>query len=188
MRAALVLAAGGSRRFGRADKLLAPLHGRPLLLHAVEQARQSGARRIYVVVSAPRVRRLIGHRRGVIVVQARDPTQGLSASLATGLRALRPIEREVLVFLGDMPFARAPRRMRVPAGSIAARPVYRGMPGHPLLIRTLAAKHATLRGDTGLGGLSEVERVRGTPGNLIDIDSRAALRRARSGSLGRPTR
>jgi molybdenum cofactor cytidylyltransferase len=182
VRAAILLAAGSSRRFGRGDKLLAMLHGRPVLLHALMRARQAGAYRIIVVVPSigGRIGRLIGRQLGVTRVVARRHRDGLGESLKAGLGALRPIEREALIFLGDMPFAAVSRDMRLKPALDAVRPIHRGKPGHPMLLRTLAARAIPLAGDQGLAArLTRVGKVRGDAGSLIDVDTRAALRRAR---------
>lgn len=180
MRAAIILAAGQARRFGGA-KLAARMNGRPLLLHAIDRARGAGAGRIIVVTGA-RAALIARLPRGcgVRIVHARDHRAGMGESLRAGLAALRPIEREVAIFLGDMPFATMPRAMRIPAGYDAARPIVAGRPGHPLLARTAAARAARRRGDRGLAGLARVFEVAGRAGNLIDIDTIAALRRART--------
>jgi molybdenum cofactor cytidylyltransferase len=178
MRAAIVLAAGASRRFGRRDKLKARLGGRSLLDLAVANARACGACRV-LLVSAAR-RRLAG----VTHIQAAHAREGLSASLAAGLAALRPVEREILIFLADMPFACAPR-LRLAAGVDAVRPCFRGQPGHPLLVRAAVAKARLGRGDKGLAGAIRARFVAGTAAHLIDIDTPDALRRARRhGSRG----
>jgi molybdenum cofactor cytidylyltransferase len=172
MRAAIILAAGASRRFGRRDKLQARLGGRTLLEHVIAHARASGARRILLVG---------GKRHGIRGLVALRPPPGrkrLSASLAKGLGALRPVEREVLVFLADMPFAHAPR-MQLRQGFDAVRPAFRGAPGHPVLMRTQAARAALGSGDAGLGGRLRTAFVPGTPAHLIDIDTPEALRRLR---------
>jgi molybdenum cofactor cytidylyltransferase len=182
MRAAILLAAGSSRRFGRGDKLLARLGGRPVLFHALDRAVESGATRVIVVIPSHggRIGRSIRRGGGIVPVVARRHRDGLAESLKAGLHALRPIEREILIFLGDMPFAAAPRGMRLRAGQDAVRPVYRGEPGHPLLVRTAVARSIRLNGDQGLAGkLASVGRIGGGVGNLIDIDTPAALRRAR---------
>jgi molybdenum cofactor cytidylyltransferase len=182
MRAAILLAAGGSRRFGRGDKLMAMLAGRPVLLRALACARASGAARIIVVVPSAggRVGRQIGRQSGVTRVVARRHRDGLAASLAAGLRALRPIEREALVFLGDMPFASAPRGIRLRPGQDAVRPIHAEEPGHPMLVRSAAARAACVSGDRGLGAVLErIGRVRGMPGCLTDLDTRTALAKAR---------
>lgn len=181
MRAAILLAAGGSRRFGRGDKVLATLKGRALLFHALDRAKASGVGRVIVVVPSRggRVGRAIVPGGGIVPVVARRHRDGLAASLQAGLAALRPIEREVLVFLADMPFATAPKGLRLGAGQAAVRPVWRGKPGHPLLVRTAVARRVALSGDQGLAGrLKDIGAVAGGPGNLIDIDTPAALRRA----------
>ena len=154
MRAAILLAAGSSRRFGRGDKLIAILAGRPLLLHALDRARATGVRRV-IVVTAPgggSVARLVRAARDPHIrhVRAARHGDGLSASLAAALKAVRPIERELLIFLADMPFAQAPRALRLPCGHHAARPETGGRPGHPLLVRTHAARAAShAAGDAG---------------------------------------
>jgi molybdenum cofactor cytidylyltransferase len=178
MRAAIILAAGASRRFGRQDKLRTRLHGRPLLDHAIARAHESGARSIVVVVSRPI------DARGVRKVRIANPQNGLSFSLSAGLKALRPIDREALIFLGDMPLAQAPA-MRLRPGIDAVRPSHRGLPGHPMLVRTCAARRALASGDSGLAGKLRTAIVRGFSGNVLDVDTRTMLRRVRyHGSRG----
>ena len=185
MRAAIVLAAGASRRFGRHDKLLALLHRRPLVRHAIERAREAGAGRLLVVYSHPRVAHAIGRAGDVRLVRAANARAGLSASLAAGLRALRPIEREALIFLGDMPFATVPPQLRLPPGFAAIRPAFCGRPGHPLLVRVAAARALSFAGDRGLAGQAPTATVPGTIGNVLDVDRRVALRAVRAGSHAR---
>lgn len=184
MRATLLLAAGSSRRFGRGDKLLATLHGRPLIAHAIENALSSGAGRLIVVIPSRGGR--LGRRIAAItrgrcaIVVARDHERGMGSSLAAGLAALRPIEREVLVFLGDMPFAFAPRRLRLCPGLEAARPMVEGVPGHPMLVRRDVAARVRPLGERGLASSSiRVGSIAGGAGHRIDIDTPAALARAR---------
>ena len=115
-------------------------------------------------------------------VFASDYRAGIGASLLAGLRAVRPIEREIVMFLGDMPLAAMPRAARLTAGYDAVRPTYRGLPGHPLLVRTDAARRLAQAGDRGLAAAldpARVVRVRGGPGTILDLDDRTALRRVR---------
>ena len=178
MRAAIILAAGASRRFGRRDKLRERLAGRRLIDHVIANARASGVRRVLLVTSAPI------QARGVTRIRARNAQSGLSASLAAGLAALRPIEREALIFLADMPFARAPR-LRLRAGIEAIRPAFRGQPGHPMLIRVRIAKDRLGKGDRGLGGALRTALVCGSAAHVLDVDTPGALRRVRRhGSRG----
>ncbi|MEH3106581.1 MAG: NTP transferase domain-containing protein [Sphingomonas fennica] len=175
MRAAIVLAAGASRRFGRANKLLMPIAGRPVLAHAVARA---AARRVIVVTGADAGRTArIARAGGAEVVRARDHAAGLSASLGRGLARLRPIDRELLVYLGDMPFVPDARRWRL-AGADAVRPDR----GHPVLLRTAAVRALPLSGDAGLAPLLKRLRVRtiaAGPGARLDLDTRVAWMRMR---------
>ena len=193
MRAALLLAAGGSRRFGRGDKLTARVGGRTLLHHALERAAGTGVQRLVVVIPSfgGRIGRLAAaaasRSRGMRIVRAARHRDGLGASLAAGLSALRPIDREVLIFLADMPLATVHRRVRLGAGQDALRPVFRGKPGHPMLVRTMVARGiVNERGDSGLAGGLSAEGWRGSAANLIDIDTPAALRAFRRGHYRAP--
>jgi molybdenum cofactor cytidylyltransferase len=181
LRAAIILAAGASRRFGPRDKLSARLNGRSLLDHAIANARASGACRILLVTRA-------GVRRPGLTPIGLPASAALSASVAAGLAALRPIEREALIFLADMPFARA-LRLRLRAGVDAARPSFGGKPGHPVLVRVKAAKTKLGQGDQGLGRTLRTAFVPGSRVHLLDIDTPAALRLARRhGSRARRSR
>lgn len=164
MRAAILLAAGRSRRFGPANKLMAPLNGRPLVLHALAAARAAPAGRVIVVAGAQAHRVAAAVRRAggrISVVRACDHREGIAASLRAGFAALRPIERTVFIFLGDMPAV--PHRiasrlaLHMARGRAAAvRPAWRRRPGHPVLLRKPApARIAALRGDRGLGAIDE---------------------------------
>jgi len=172
MRAAIILAAGASRRFGRRDKLKEKFAGLRLLDHAIANARASGVRRVLLVTSVP------VQARDVVRIRARNARSGLSASLAAGLAALRPIEREVLIFLADMPFAHLPR-LRLGPGIEAVRPVFRGQPGHPMLVRAAKAKARLTSGDRGLGGALRTAFVHGSGGHVLDVDTPHALRLVR---------
>jgi molybdenum cofactor cytidylyltransferase len=180
LRAAIILAAGASRRFGPGDKLRVQLNGRSLLDHAIANAGASGACRILLVTRS-------GVRRPGLTTVRLPKSAALSASLAAGLAALRPIEREALIFLADMPFAYAPR-LRLPPGAEAARPRAQGRPGHPVLVRVKAAKVQLGKGDQGLGRTLRTAFVPGSLAHLLDIDTQAALRRARrhGSRAGRP--
>ena len=99
---ALVLAAGEARRFG-GPKQLAPLHGRPLLAHAVATARDAGLDRVVVVLGArAEAVRAEVDLAGVEVAVCENWAEGMSASLRCGLEAAAGSD-EVVVLLGDQP-------------------------------------------------------------------------------------
>jgi molybdenum cofactor cytidylyltransferase len=170
MRAAILLAAGASRRFGRSDKLRARIGRRTLLDHALDHALAAVTGRVLLVAAKP------VQRRRVVAVRLRG-SPSLAGSLAAGISALRPVEREVLIFLADMPFATAPW-MRLGA-NVAERPGFRGRPGHPVLARVQAVRAALARGGERLGHDLAARIVPGAYGNILDVDTPAALRRAR---------
>ncbi|MFC7539186.1 NTP transferase domain-containing protein [Siccirubricoccus deserti] len=90
--AALVMAAGRSRRMAPLNKLLVPDDaGVPMVTRVVDNALASRARPVVVVTGYERERveqALTG--RAVIFAHAEDYAEGLSASLRAGLAALPP--------------------------------------------------------------------------------------------------
>jgi molybdenum cofactor cytidylyltransferase len=97
----VILAAGEARRFG-AQKLLAPLDGRPLVQHVIDAANASCLEDIVLVVGASDLVSQVDPGR-TRVVRNPDPARGLASSLQTGLRALDPRLHGALVLLGDVP-------------------------------------------------------------------------------------
>ena len=136
--AALLPAAGASRRMGR-PKLLLPFHGRPLIAAVVDALRAGGAGTI-VLVTAPEDGELRAWARqaGVEVAINPDPERGMLSSIQEGLAIVRR-DQVLLVSPADLPRLRAAsvaellRRMTA-AGAPLAVPVYQGKRGHPLAI------------------------------------------------------
>ena len=102
---AILLAAGASRRFGEADKLLAPFRGRALIGHAAQAVRQCGADACLAVVTSDAV---AAQLEGFDFVRPPEAPPAQSDSLRAGIAAalVRGATR-VLVVLGDMPFVDA---------------------------------------------------------------------------------
>lgn len=182
--AGLVLAAGAGRRFGAA-KQLALLEGRPLLEHALAaMASVAGLTRVAVTLGAHAdaiLARVDLHGAEPVVVP--DWEEGQAASLRAGVAALAPHADAIVVTLGDQPrvdgavIARIAAEAQGPAP--AARAVYGGVPGHPVLItRPLYPAVARLRGDAGArdllrqAGALEIECGAGT---VLDVDTPAQL-------------
>ena len=190
MRAAILLAAGRSRRFGAANKLMARRGGEPLVVAALRIARDAPVGRVIVVTGAQHERvaravRAAGLPR-IAIVRAPDHRDGLSASLRAGLTALTPRETEALLFLGDMPSVPAglaSRLLRARRRREPVRPAWNGWPGHPVLFaRPTPAQIARLSGDTGLRALlgGEARTIPAGRGATIDVDhARTHWRRAR---------
>ena len=176
MSAGLVLAAGEGRRFG-GPKQLARVDGRPLVEHALAAVR--GLDRVVVVLGARAEEIRAGaDLSGADVVVCQDWADGMGASLGQGLAVLADAG-EVVIVLADQPFITSAvvARVRSTPGA-AARAVYDGAPGHPVVIRRpLLGRAGELRGDTGfrdlLGGVAEVECA--DLADPLDIDTRDDL-------------
>jgi CTP:molybdopterin cytidylyltransferase MocA len=156
--AGLVLAAGGSLRFG-SPKQLALFQGRPLVEWPLEALAAAGIEPRVLVLGAaaeeiePRI-----ELAGAKVVRCAEWEEGQSASLRTGVRSLEKGDAEALVVvLGDEPLlsAEAVRRVVVARGDLpAVRATYSGTPVHPTLIeRELWPQLLALRGDHGAAGV-----------------------------------
>lgn len=163
----LVLAAGLSRRLGR-PKALLPWAGTTLLEHVLEVARTATGGPL-VVVRAPG---LPVKGNGVRAVVNPRPEAGLARSLQLGVQALAAAfpGAAAVVFLVDQPFVEVADakavleayRLRRP-GTHWVRPVYDGVPGHPVVIAPEGmALVGELTGDQGLG-----VRLRDRPGVLL---------------------
>lgn len=189
--AALVLAAGLSRRFGPANKLLQPFgaDGAPIILHCVRAACASQARPVIVVLGhdAAAVRAALPGQ-DVQFVTAADYAQGLAASLRAGISALPASAGAALVLLGDMPLITpALLNSLISAHDPAAAqgivvPLAGGKRGNPVLWdRRYFAALAALSGDRGGRGLlgqfadDVLELELGDAALLTDIDTPDAL-------------
>lgn len=193
--AAVVLAAGQSRRMGDRNKLAIPVASddgvKPMVAHAVDAAVAAKAHPIIVVLGHEdaKVRALLEDRDVVFVTNA-DYAEGLSTSLRTGMKALPDGIDGVLVLLGDMPkVGKADIEKLIAAfnpveGRAIAVPTFRGKRGNPVLFgaaffETMA--HAA--GDTGakhLIGENEdqvIEVAMDSDAVLADVDDPAALAR-----------
>ncbi|MEM9031284.1 MAG: nucleotidyltransferase family protein [Pseudomonadota bacterium] len=113
----LLLAAGQSRRFGGANKLLAPLEGQPLVAHAAQALMDTGFAPLVAVVADPGVARVLD---GFELVWIGAGTVAQSRSLAAGVAAAaRKNPDRLVVALGDMP--RVTARLLVAVGDRCAR-------------------------------------------------------------------
>lgn len=101
-RAGVLLAAGASRRFGPADKLLADLHGKPLLLHAAAALRALSPDILIAVTRSDAVADLLSDFE-IARPSMPDPAQGDSLKAGVALAQERGAG-QVVITLGDMPF------------------------------------------------------------------------------------
>jgi molybdenum cofactor cytidylyltransferase len=128
---ALLLAAGSSRRFG-APKLLAPLHGKPLVTHAARALQAAGLPTLVVTGAHDTQVRAALQGMDLAFTHAIDHALGLAHSLRAGLAAAPADWEAVLVMLGDMPDLEPGLLRRLAATPGLAVPVRGGRRGNPV--------------------------------------------------------
>ena len=147
--AAVVLAAGRSRRMGSPNKLLLPVNDRPMIAQVVDRVCQSRASSV-VVVTGYQSRQIRGALADCPVDFAHnaDFARGKATSIRAGVRAAPAAADGFMICLGDLPDLRAQDHDRIMAEFEQAlsqdrraivRPTFKGIPGHPVVI---AAAHS----------------------------------------------
>ena len=185
--AVVLVASGLSRRFGRHDKMLANLGGKPLVEHAAKAI--TSLHPITRVAVCPANRPAIGERlidRFVIAVN-KKPKDGLGYSIALGAQVALQFKPEaIMVCMGDMPFVE-PWLLDVLTRRLAegdADIVHAGasQSPHPPTVfgRNCFERLAGLDGDDGAKSLMRAADLRvvafSAPGPLLlDIDTRDDL-------------
>jgi len=153
--AAIVLAAGESRRFGQPKQLL-PVGDKTMIQHVVDVALASPVEQVIVVLScrAEEIRANIAGRPVQVVVNERWKS-GLSTSVKAGLSAVKPEVSAALFILADQPgitpdiIARLIQRYQETRSSIVV-PTHRGRWGNPVLFdRSLFKELMQVEGDQG---------------------------------------
>jgi molybdenum cofactor cytidylyltransferase len=156
--AALVLAAGRSRRMAPHNKLLViDRTGKPMIARVVDNVLSSNARPVLVVVGhqAEQVQHTLGGRP-VRYVHAPDYAEGLSASLKAGIAAVPEECAAAVVCLGDMPLVTGRMIDRLLSnydpdeGRLIVLPTFRGKQGNPMLWdRRFFPEILQISGDSG---------------------------------------
>lgn len=189
MLAAIVLAAGASRRFG-SQKLLADLRGKPVVRWAVENV--LAALRDEVVVAVV----VVGHQGDEVraaldglpvrVVMNREWAEGIGSSVRAGIAAVGADSRAAMIALGDQPRVDPDVITRLlDACSDGSRPIvvpsYRGERGHPVIFASsIFPELLELRGDRGARDViardpGRVTRVHLDAPSPVDVDTKDAL-------------
>ncbi|WP_299618736.1 molybdopterin-binding/glycosyltransferase family 2 protein [Pelagibius sp.] len=187
--AAVVLAAGQSRRMGKRNKLLIPVDGTPMVTRVADCLLSSQAAPLAVVTghdyaaveaALPEGRFTLTHNP--------DFASGLSSSLKRGLAALPEDIDGVLVCLGDMPrlSPKAVDRLIAAFDPLEGRaicvPTWQGKRGNPVLFaKRFFAEMQEVAGDVGARALigEHAEAVCEVPMDddavLVDVDTPEAL-------------
>ena len=192
MIAAIVLAAGASRRFG-SQKLLAELRGKPVVRWAVENVLAAQPDEVIVVVGreGEAVRHVL-HGLAVRIVVNERWSEGIGGSLRAGIAALSAEADAAMIALGDQPgvdasvIASLLNTQSEGSRSIVV-PSYRGERGHPVIFSAeIFPELLAIDGDRGARDViardpSRVTRVDFDAPVPIDLDTEAELRLAAEG-------
>ncbi len=199
--AALVLAAGQSRRMGRNNKLLAEIDGVAMVRRTAENVLASKASPVIAVTGHEQARTeaaLEGLDLGF--AHNADYAEGLSTSIKAGLAALEEDVDGILVCLGDMPRVTPETIDKLIAafdpleGRAICVPTWRGKRGNPVLWASrFFDEMMQVSGDVGarhlIGTHADlvVEVEMKDDGVMIDVDTPDALAKlnAASGRKGR---
>ncbi|MBI4295569.1 MAG: molybdenum cofactor cytidylyltransferase [Chloroflexi bacterium] len=189
MISAVILAAGESKRMGE-PKLLLPLGGKTILEQTVDNFLDSNVDEVIVVVGyrADQMIELL-RSRPIKPVLNPDYRQGMSTSIAAGLRLVGKSSQAIMIALADQPFIGSKTINHLIETFVTnekgiAIPTYQGKRGHPV---TFADRYRVellgLRGDSGGRGIIErhpddvLEIPVTCEGVCIDIDAAEDYRR-----------
>ncbi len=187
--AAIILAAGQSRRMGATNKLLIDIDGQPMVTRVANAISASSAAPVIAVVGhqSDKVREAL-RSEAIQFAENRKYADGLSTSLAAGIAALPSDIDGVLICLGDMPRVSAANIDRLIAafdpleGRAICVPTYNGKQGNPILLaRRFFGEMVEITGDRGARHLidgyheltCEVEMAEDSV--LVDVDTPKAL-------------
>lgn len=175
----LLLAAGASRRMGGRDKLMEEIAGEPLLRRQARAALAAGLGPVLVALPATDHPRATALRDlAVTPVAVPEAEEGMGASIRTGIAALPPGSRAVMILPADMPELTAEDLRQVAAQMEGSPlPILRGAsgdrPGHPVIFPAdLFPRLETIGGDRGASPVIAacMERVR-----LVPLEGTRAL-------------
>jgi molybdenum cofactor cytidylyltransferase len=164
--AAVVLAAGLSRRMGQA-KLLMKVGGRAIIRYVVESVLAGGVDSVWVVTGPdvePIEAALAGLEVQIVVNPA--PEEGQASSIRAGIAALPPSVEAALIALGDQPLlapAIIPALLaaRRTSPKLIVAPRYRDGQGNPVVFkRDIFPELLCLTGDQGARPIIQKEPAR----------------------------
>ncbi|MGC9106503.1 MAG: nucleotidyltransferase family protein [Thermoprotei archaeon] len=170
---AVLLAAGGSKRFG-SDKLLQLVEGEPLILRSLRAL--DGLERVVVV--GARYQDIMRYLEGEVVIYNPRWSEGLSTSVKLGLRFFCSYDA-VVFHLADMPLVTKDTITKllqnVKDECDAVVPIHAGKRGNPVMItKRIFPLAENIKGDVGFREILAQVRaceVDAGPEVLIDIDT-----------------
>lgn len=200
--AAIILAGGSSRRYGAGNKLLADIHGVPLIRHVALRVLASRVGLVVVVTGHQRddIERALTGLPVVCVHNARH-LEGMGHTVAAGVVALPDAIQTAVITPGDLPDITPElidRLLAIHATAGGARIVYATLPTgeqrNPVIWpRRFFPELAALAGDTGARALVKQHAADTMPVALesldafVDIDRPEDLEAWRRKHAGTPT-
>ena len=186
--AAIILAAGQSRRMGETNKMTVEVMGKPMVRHVGEAVHNSAIENA-VVITGHRADEVETALQGLELSAYFNPdyTQGLSASIACGIKSLTEDVSSALILLGDMPLITsdmidllANAALKNPDHVIVS--THQGKRGNPVLWpRAFFDELCTIQGDVGARHIMAANQDRVIEVELgeaasLDLDTPEAVR------------
>lgn len=178
--AAIILAAGASRRFGRL-KQLATINHETLLEHCIRLAYRGGCRPIVVVLGCCAEQIQDGVvLDGCVVVRNEHWYRGIGTSIAAGVRVLEGVIG-ALVLTCDMPLVTSEHIFLLCEAGVLSGSEYEKQIGVPAYFPLQwFASLLALKGDTGAKHLLSSARLIPLANGHLDVDTTADLARVRA--------
>ncbi len=194
--AAIILAAGQSRRMGEINKLTAMVNAKPMVAHVADASLSSRVDEV-ILVTGHQEEEVLAALGGRPLTYAQNPEfdDGLSSSIRVGIKAaaeLTPPVDAALILLGDMPLVDADLINQIVAAHnpnedrYICVPTVNGKRGNPVLWdATFFSQLQMLKGDVGAKHLiaENADLVFNVPvsghATFTDIDTPAMLEKQR---------
>ena len=164
MIAAILLAAGQSKRMAGENKLTKEIQGTPLIKHSVKNILASSIDELIVVLGHQKetIEKLINKNEKIKFVFNKDFESGIASSIKTGLNNLSEKTEAFFICLGDMPMVN-PNIYNQLIKSINKReiivPTYKGQQGNPVLFaKSVKEKIINISADVGAKKILELNK------------------------------
>lgn len=186
--AAIILAAGQSRRMGELNKMTVKLSGKPMVRHVGEAVCHSSITSA-CVITGHNPDEVTDALQGLAIINHHNPDyeQGLSTSIACGIKALNDDVSSALIVLGDMPFVTSDM-IDLLAKTASENPdhiivsTHEGKRGNPVLWpRAFFEELCAIQGDVGARHIMAANQDRVIEVELgeaarLDLDTQEAVR------------
>lgn len=178
--AAIVLAAGASRRLGEPKQLIR-LNGETLVERVARICRDAGCDPVIIVLggSAEKIREQCSFEDAKVLLNE-EWNEGMGTSIRTGINALKTDIDGCILVTCDMPAVSAEHLRKLMKTGEKAASCYAGRRGVPAYFpHTAFALLMNLRGDTGARELLKDARVVELAAGELDVDTPEDIKRMR---------